>query len=68
MKYKQLPLNGDRNDFGNSLDILKGTTDINKAITKFFEENKEYNPIQLKYILFYLMTNKELDILVDWSE
>jgi len=63
-KYKQLPLTGEQNDYTNSLDELKGTTDLHKAIVKFYEENKDVNPRQLHYIVNVESNEIELNTLL----
>jgi len=63
-KYRQLPLTGEQNDYTNSLDELKGTTDLHKAIVKFYEENKDVNPRQLHYIVSVESNEVELNTLL----
>jgi hypothetical protein len=49
--FKQLPLNGNENDFVNVINELKGYDELYKALNKFYKDNSEYNPRQLHYII-----------------
>ena len=65
-KYKQLPLTGDENDFYVSELLLTGYKDTIKTLTKFFDDNKEYNPRQLEYMLCYEISDISLDERIVW--
>jgi hypothetical protein len=67
MKYKQLPLTGEQNDFTDSLDELSNVVLLRQSLSKFYEDNKQYNPRQLHYIITQMSNDSKLDELVDWG-
>ena len=64
LEYKQLPLTGNRNDYYLTETELIGLADIRKALSKFYSDNKEFNPRQLHYIVTSESTDKHLDVLI----
>ena len=66
--FKQLPLNGELNDYSSTRDLLKGLFELDKAIRKFYTSNSEYNPRQLHYIVTAESYREHLDRLINWED
>ena len=62
--FKQLPLNGNKNDYANTLEHLKGYEDLVKSIMDFYIKNKDINPRQLDYIVSSESRNISLDSII----
>lgn len=66
--FKQLPLNGELNDYSSTRDLLKGLFELDNAIRKFYTSNSEYNPRQLHYIVTTESYREHLDRLINWKD
>ncbi len=66
--FKQLPLNGELNDYSSTRDLLKGLFELDNAIRKFYTDNSEYNPRQLDYIVTTESYREHLDRLINWED
>lgn len=63
-EYKQLPLTGNQNDYYLTETELIGLADVRKVLSKFYSDNKEFNPRQLHYIVTAESNDKHLDVLL----
>ena len=63
-KYIQLPLTGDTNDHADTQSLLVGTVELYRAMSKFYEDNKPYNPRQLHYYVAMESLDLHLDAMI----
>lgn len=65
MKYLQLQLTGEINDYSDCLNMINGYTEFVTALAKFYRINCDVNPRQLHYIVASESTAIHLDALID---
>ena len=65
MKYKQLSLDGDRNDHYRTEKELTNFNVLTKAISSFYNANSEYNPRQLHYLICQESNDIQLGALLE---
>ena len=63
-KFRQLNLTGEQNDVHNAQNDLVGFGDIQKALKKFYKDNKDVNPRQLHYLIESESIDAHLDCLM----
>ena len=67
MKYEQLPLYGDEDDFRETIKLLQGYKEVYEAINTFYTLNSKWNPRQLYTVLDVVANDLQLDILYEWG-
>jgi len=65
MKYEQLPLTGETNDYQLAILYTQGYAELCKAIIKFYRDNSKVNPRQLHYIIATESEEAQLDTLLN---